>query len=61
MRESEKKVCIECQGAGVVYRKVWTQPKAPDGVHPAIAAGAPAFRSIATFRCPLGCKISEKK
>lgn len=48
-------VCPDCKGTGLIHRKVWTQPKV-EGVHPAIAASAPAYRTIASFPCPRGCK-----
>lgn len=51
--------CAECKGEGVVHKKYWKQPQVA-GVHPAIAAGAPAYRTIATLPCP-SCEERAKK
>lgn len=51
--------CAECKDIGVIYKKYWKQPKAA-GVHPAIAAGAPAYRTIATLPCS-SCEERARK
>jgi hypothetical protein len=62
MNELARKPCL-CNGTGLLHKKVWTQPAAQQEVregrlHPAIAASAPAYRTVVSFpcECPLGDK-----
>jgi hypothetical protein len=43
--------CPTCKGSGTVPRKVWTQGRPVAGVHPAIQASRPAYRTIVTVAC----------
>lgn len=45
--------CQRCGGTGEIAKKAWTQGKPPKGVkvHPAIAAAAPAYRTIVRVPC----------
>ena len=43
--------CPKCGGTGVVFKKAWTQGPHIEGVHPAILAGRPAYRTIVEVPC----------
>jgi DnaJ-class molecular chaperone len=51
--------CEKCKGTGKVFRKVWTDGLTVEfkkrflegGGHPAILAGAPAYRTVIEIPC----------
>ena len=62
MSESATAPC-PCNGTGLLHKKGWAQPAVHQEVregrlHPAIAASAPAYRTVVSFpcECPLGDK-----
>lgn len=52
--------CPECKGTGTISKKAWTQGPNVDGVHPAINARRPAYRTIVQIPCP-SCKGHEPR
>lgn len=51
MPDEAKTPCATCRGSAQVTKKVWAQPNVK-GVHPAIAAGARAYRTTVSSPCP---------
>lgn len=57
--------CQTCRGTGLVNRKTWTQGEdarklLKEGIHPAIIARRPAYRTIVSSPCPDCPKGKEK-
>ena len=50
--------CPECKGTGTVPRKAWAQVPSMEhtGIHPAILARRPVYKTIVYVPCPRGCK-----
>ncbi len=57
MTHNTTEPCPTCKGTGKINKKVWTQGPHIEGVHPAILARRPAYRTIASFTCP-DCKTA---
>ncbi len=55
-----KDPCPDCKGTGLVNRKAWTAGPPHRGIHPAILAARPAYRTIVSVPCPRGCKPPKK-
>jgi len=43
--------CAACKGTKRIPKKVWTQGPPVEGVHPAILAARPAYRTVVEFPC----------